>query len=381
MDAAGKPIEHATVMIYEAGVKKGYSIFCPTCYTDCGKHTLTDAEGNYRIGGLSPDLHFTLLVIRDGSLATWVRKVDPIKGPADNVVLKPRPPVQDLSQVVRGRVVDAHGKPVRDAVIEQQGVSYKREDGQIGTMFGGAMGWIDPLTVTNDQGEFEIAYGKPAVSMILQVRPRAMAPKLFTEATGADRKTLVVTDGATIRGRLVLDGKPVLAAEVGLATSSTSAGRTYPEVRIGTGQDGRFAITNIPAGRIWLLYPKMDSLAARNLAGPVVECETRDDGEMVDLGDIELAQAHVLRGRATLSDGKPIPPDMRVTIFADRGSDSQFAVLTPDGNFEFRGLRPGIYDLSPAVKGYHSAEGFRQVLVKRDVNGIVIQMQPGTGRP
>jgi hypothetical protein len=35
-DAAGKPVEHATVLVYEAGVKKGYSIFCPTCYTDCG---------------------------------------------------------------------------------------------------------------------------------------------------------------------------------------------------------------------------------------------------------------------------------------------------------------------------------------------------------
>ncbi len=67
-DATGKPAEHATVLVYEAGVKKGYSIFCPTCYTDCGKRAVTDAGGNFTISRLSPDLRFTLLVMRDGSL-------------------------------------------------------------------------------------------------------------------------------------------------------------------------------------------------------------------------------------------------------------------------------------------------------------------------
>lgn len=36
-DAAGRPVEHATVLIYHAGVKHGYSIMCPSCYIDCGK--------------------------------------------------------------------------------------------------------------------------------------------------------------------------------------------------------------------------------------------------------------------------------------------------------------------------------------------------------
>jgi protocatechuate 3,4-dioxygenase beta subunit len=37
-DASGKPLDHATVMVYEAGVRTGYSLYCPTCYVDCGKH-------------------------------------------------------------------------------------------------------------------------------------------------------------------------------------------------------------------------------------------------------------------------------------------------------------------------------------------------------
>src|SRR6185312_12755931 len=41
-DSAGNPIEHAAVMVYEAHVRTGYSIFCPTCWADCGKHAFTD---------------------------------------------------------------------------------------------------------------------------------------------------------------------------------------------------------------------------------------------------------------------------------------------------------------------------------------------------
>jgi hypothetical protein len=43
-DAAGKPLERATVFIYEGHVKKGYAVYCPTCWADCGKHASNDAR-------------------------------------------------------------------------------------------------------------------------------------------------------------------------------------------------------------------------------------------------------------------------------------------------------------------------------------------------
>jgi len=76
VDVAGKPLEHATVMVYSAGVKKGYSIFCPTCYRDCGKRTVTDPDGNYSISGLDPELSFTLVAVKDGYLADFVWNVE-----------------------------------------------------------------------------------------------------------------------------------------------------------------------------------------------------------------------------------------------------------------------------------------------------------------
>jgi len=147
--------------------------------------------------------------------------------------------------------------------------------------------------------------------MILKVRARGMATRLFTQPTGA---------------------------ELGLTTHSRSSVNYIGEMPIGTKEDGAFAFTNVPAGRIWLVYPKMDSLAARNLGAGTTPCETKDDGEMVDIGDLPLKAAHTLRGRIVLTDGKPVPPGMRITLSAD--VDSQVAPLAGDGSFEFRGWSP-----------------------------------------
>lgn len=272
--------------------------------------------------------------------------------------------------------MDTRGDPVKDAVVEQAGVAF-RSQGGLGRAFG-PRDWIDLMVATDDKGEFEIAYGKPAVEMTLSVSARGMAPKLFTEPTGAERRTMTVTEGATIRGRLIEpDGEPVADAEIGLSAHSRASGTTFPEIRVGTKDDGTFAITNVPAGRIWYVYPKMESLAASQLAGDPEPCETQDDGQEVSVGNIQLRPAYTLRGSVVLSDGKPIPAGMRVTLFTDRNSDTQMAALAPDGSFEFKGLAKGVYSLGPAVRGYRLANGSTgEVLVDRDRKQVTLRMEP-----
>ena len=374
--SAGAPIEHATVMVYEAGVRKGYSIFCHTCYPDCGKHSLTGAAGDFKIDGLNPGLVFTLLVVKDGYSATYVRKVDSEKGPAETAVLKKLVSPDDPKQYVRGRVVVVRGDPVRDAVVEQQGVAYRAEGGGIRQSFG-PMGWIDLIAVTNANGEFELAHSKPAERITFAVSPRGMSAKLFTEPTGPERKTLTVTAGATIRGRLMSDGKPVANAEIGLTTHSRISGTVLPDVRIGTREDGTFAITNVTPGRVWYLYPRMESLAPKGLAADLVECETKDDGQVVNVGEIQARPGFTLRGKVVLSDGKEIPPEMHMNVFGDHVGDSQTFVLGADGRFEFKGLARGVYDLAPSVKGYQLTDGrTMEKLIDQDVNDLTLRMLP-----
>jgi len=363
LDGNGKPIEHAAVLVYSAGVKKGFNIFCPTCYVDCGKHTFTDSEGKYSIAGLDADLLFNLLIVRDGYTAHFVNKVDPQQGSAETAVLRKRIPPENPAQIIRGRVLDPKGTPVRDALVEQQGAVFGN------SRYFGDPGWVDSVAVTNDSGDFEIVHSKLLVAAIVQISPRAMAPKLSTIPSGSDRKVITVTEGATIRGRLVRNGEPVVQAEVGLSPHSRLAGESFAEVRIGTDDDGRFALTNVPPGRVWYLYTKMESLASRGLAAEIVECATNKDGQDLNLGDISVRPGYTLRGKVVLSDGKLIPPDMRINLSSDRIPDSQSLILASTGDFEFKGLSRGVYRLMPSVKGYEAREPQSlELLIDGDVN-------------
>ena len=389
-DSAGKPLEHATVLVYHAGVKTGYSTYCPSCYVDCGKRTMTDAAGAFTIKNLSPDLLFELLVVRDGYFSKFVESVDPSKGPAPTALLKTRQPITDPERVVRGRVVDPHGIPLRDAVVQPQAILFN--DPIHGhTMMYGTIAGLDLIAVTNEKGEFEVSYDKPALKVLLLVEARGFASKLFNQLpTGLDRQILTVTDGATLRGRLVENGKPVAGAQLGLIARQRSIGAElkmngslYEEIRIGTQPDGTFVITNVPVPVEWYVYGKMESIAARGGTVPV-ECDTKADNQDVNIGDIQIKPGRRLRGKIILSDGKPIAGGMRVFIAADRAFDSQTASLRPDGSFEFTGLPPGKYGVNASVRGYRAPQwdyrtqkdppGTTQV--DRDIDDFVLVLDP-----
>lgn len=352
-DERGKPLAHTTVLVYHAGVKKGYSTFCPSCYSDCGKKVVTDGKGKFLLKDLNPDLWFELLALREGYSAQFVKRVDPAQAPEVKVVLKTKPPSVDLSGVVRGRVVDLDGHPVRDAIVEPVGMIVGR------TSMYGAIEGLEPMTVTNKKGEFELISQKPTPKMLLKVEARAMAPKFAVAETGGEQQSIALSDGAAISGRLLEGGRPVANAEVGLIAKKRGGfagdlqvvGAPYDEVRIGTRGDGSFTITNVPEPGAWLLYAKMSSVAGKGATDPV-EVETRREGEYVKAKDLGIGPGYRLRGHVVLSDGKPIPENTRVTVASVKVWDAQVVELARDGSFEVTDLPEGEYEISPGVKGY-----------------------------
>ncbi len=249
----------------------------------------------------------------------------------------------------------------------------------------GTIDGLELFAVSNGKGEFELAHSEAATGMLLLMEARGMAPKMAALATGTERKTIQVSDGAVVRGRLMDHGKPVAGAEIGLIPREKGGfggnlainGNPYGELRVGTREDGTFAIANVPSPVEWYVYAKMESIAARGATEPV-ECATRRDNEVVDAGDIRITPGHRVRGRVTLSDGSAIAEGMRVIISSDRAFDSQAAVIGQDGRFGFIGVAAGEYEINPAVRGYQLKrdEPVYKTMIDRDIDDLAIVLVP-----
>jgi hypothetical protein len=380
-DRDGKPLSGVSVIIWTAGPKKGYSTYCPGCYADCGKRAKTDTQGEFSIGRVDPTLRFNLLIVGEGFAPLDVRKVEPFGKPVA-ATLERRASPADPSQVVRGQIAGPTGSPLADAVIEPEMVWYIEKDGRLGGR-GGAVEGLDPLAVSNEKGEFEIAYARPAVKMTICVTARGMAPKWFADLpTGSERHTLEVARGATIRGRLVSFGKPVPKAEMGLINRERGMGEHFSEQRIGTQPDGTFLFANVPAPNAWFVYAKMDSILRLGATIPV-SCRTARDGEIIDVGDISVKAGHRVRGRVVLTDGKPIADGMRMNVSSQEAWDNQSIPLPADGRFEFVNVPTGEYSLFPSVKGYHLSDKNPNLSwtieghVNHDLDNFIILLDPG----
>jgi hypothetical protein len=377
VEDSGRPAEGATVFVYSARLKKGYAVVCPTCWIDCGKRADTDAQGRFTITGLNPALKFRLLVVKDGFTATAKGGVDPARGPLPPIKLIPRDPSVDESMIVHGRVTDTAGNPVADALIEPVEGIQTEPGGH--AYFGAGIGagsWSDPLAVTNASGEFAIVATKPVEKIVLKISPRALAAKLVTEVTGPATSAVVLTEGATVMGRLVEpNGTPTAHAEVVMIAHADSTGWTLDDMRVGTGKDGSFVFTNVPAGRIWGISPSPESLRGRNLAAGVRWCESTRDRQVVNIGNLTLRRGFTVSGKIQVPDQAMIPPGMHVTIKSEWTVNNRLADVAPDGAFELNALAPGIYNLWVGMNGYvPTPDSSQQLLVDHDRRNVIVHM-------
>lgn len=371
-DTTGKPIAHAVVIVYHAGPKSGYGIFCPTCYPDCGKRAITDGTGSFAIQHLNSNLWFELFVEKGGYEPVFLKKVIPAPTTRVTATLLHEQRVTDPTRLFRGRVVDAHGAPLADAVVKPIGALLPGNRA-LYTFNVMAQG-VDPIAITDNQGDFQIAYHQPSRNSVSSIAPsipepplkilasveaRGMADEFSVLPAGSQWHTITATDGAIVRGRLVQNGKPVGGAEIALSGNPLggwdgdlqSVGNPYTEITIGTQPDGTFVIPNVPVPWNWYIYARVESVAPRGATGDI-RCATKLNGQIVDVGDLQLKPAYHFRGTVVLGNGKPVPTGTIVTISSDLVRDSQTAVLSPTGHFEFAGLAAGLYDISVSVKGY-----------------------------
>jgi len=379
-DENGQPVANATVFIYTAGPKEGSAGLCPSCYADCRKRATTDAGGKFMIRSLDPELRFRILVVVSGSQPKFVSKVDPAAKPIV-VTLKPTSSGRDPNERLRGQVVDSDGKPVPGAVVSIRGVTRAQ-----GTQFGGNED-VDPVAVTDSAGKFSINSTNAFDSAGVDVEARGFAKAIFQSlATGDTEHTLKLTEGTTVKGRVVKDGQPMAGVEVGVAGADRNAETYVGDFAVATDKDGNFLIANLPPKTKYFLYGLMESLEERGCI-PARPIQLDEDGSTLNVGDVEVKPGFVIAGQIKLRDGKPIPPKTRVLLGREQAWDTRQLMADETGHFRFTGVPAELVDLSVNLKGYRpSARNASLDLlnsfellgrVVADKSDLVLELEPG----
>jgi hypothetical protein len=381
VDTMKKPIPQATVFIYTARPRIGLGILCPSCYVDCGKKAATDTEGKFLISNLDPELLFRVLVVAEGFRPQFARDVDPLQGSLD-VKLETMPADLSGRAVLRGRVLDGAGKPVVGAVVSPTGC--ERADKR----WWGQMPGVDPAGVTNLRGEFLVTGNQGDLGYNLEVEARGFAKRLVDLLpTGEKMHEVRITEGITVQGQIIKDGKPVGGIAVGLVQCNRGAGQFFGAYRIATNGDGRYTFANVYPNDDYFVYTTMDDAARLGCILLPERISVSADGTTKEVGDSTLSSAvHRLSGRFILTDGKPVPDGTRLLLSREEAWDSQSAVVAADGSFSFAGVPEEAVTLNARIPGYRLASKqnrFQQVqswavamFVDADKSGLEVFFEP-----
>ena len=381
VDTAQKPVPQATVFIYTAKPRVGPGILCPGCYVDCGKKAATDAEGRFLISGLAPELLFRVLVVAEGFRPQFAKDVDPLQGPLD-VKFEAMPTDLVDRAVLRGRVLDDKGKPVVGAVVSPHGCE------RIDRRWNGRMPGVDPAGVTNLCGEFLITGNPGDLGYDLKVKARGFTKRLVDLLpTGEKMHEIQLTEGATVRGRILKDGKPVGGIAVGLVQCDLGHLQFVGPYRIATDAAGRYTLANVHPNDDYFVFTPMSEAVGFNGILPLQRVTVGADGSDNDVGDLSLALTfYRLSGRVILTDGKAVPNGSRLILSREIGWDNQSTVIAADGSFAFDGVPDEAVKLIARISGYRLASRrnrFQQVqpwavamFVDADKSGLELYFEP-----
>lgn len=379
-DELAHPVGNARVFIYTAGPKEGAGILCPSCYADCRKRAITDADGHFKIEALDPALIFRILVVAQGSRPQFVTNIDPVLKPIE-VTLHPAASGLKPDEQAKGRVLDAAGKPISGAVVSIRGVTRGQS-----TQFGGNDD-LDQVAVTDDDGRFVINGDAKFDAVGVDVEARGFAKGVFAAlTTGGAVHDLKLTEGASVKGRLVQDGKPLAGIEMDISGANREASAYAGDFTVGTDNDGRFLFVNLPPRRDYILLATMKSAGSKGVVR-ARHVQAGDDGSLEDAGDVPMVPGFKLEGVIRLSDGKPVPAKTRVLVSRDEGWDATQIMADPGGHFSFAGLPPDPLSLSARVRGYRLSSRNRSLdtmnafslvgSLKRDKTDLVVELEPG----
>ena len=378
-----RPVPGATVYVYTARLRHGVSAVCPSCYFDCGKHEETAKHGEFKIRALDDSLLFRVLVVAQGFEPRFAEDVDPSRGPLV-VRLSPRDTTSGNAALrVRGRVIDHDGTAVVGATVSVLGIR------RTGSESYGSVPGSEPLAVSDAAGDFVLSTADSDVALIVLVRARGFAPRYFDGIpAGLDPARLVLSRGATLRGQVLLDARPAAGVAVVVGGATGGLIPDFGRDTIATDDGGWFSFVNLPCNHEYRLAACMESLRGRGATRTIYA--TLGDQDSVGIAaPLLVVPALKLSGRVLLTDGRPVPPGTRVTLW--HGPDDRLLEVGRDGQFEADGVPPEAISLSVSVRGYRLSSRMPATLPRRgnmvavgmtrDRNDVDLILEPGFSVP
>lgn len=331
-----------------------------------------DAQGKFKISTVDPSLVFTLLVAADGYKPAYFKKQDPHSGDL-SLQLERRPEVPpQKKRYFRGRLIGPDRKPVAQASLVA--VNYDSKE-------------IDTLAVSSDQGEFTFHSQSDFEELKLQVTSEKFARRNITiSAWDGQCKEFPLSNGATLKGRVVQAGKPMAGLHVGTAQIDRSSETFMRDFVTQTDADGRFEFHHLPVDQEMGVYGLLGAAGGRG-ALATRNVKLKGENSATDLGDWELPQGFRLAGQVKKADGQPLPPHIRLVIGRLHAWDNAGVELDAQGRFDISNVPSESLDIGVNLDGYRFAPGHASLdlgnpytlvgQLKADKTNLLIVLEPG----
>ena len=335
----GDGMTGALVSIVSASAPSGARTSTSYCAPECGRHTITSANGAFAIRGVTSERSYTLQVEAKDcfSRMLWT---SPLAGQVLRVTLAATQSVPDQSRrQYAGQVLRADGQPVEGAVVSTQ----------------------HPWTTTDREGKFFIVTDALMPQLAVTVDfEGAVKGQMFRLMPGRIGNTLQMHAGTTILGTVLKNARPVEGVEVGLVERAASPMTNVEVVYEATsGRDGRFRIEHVAPNRDFWLFTKMESLAAENLAAIKRIVRSSPEGQMTPVAELNLHPVHRVRGRLIFSDNPNFVSEICVVLSRVGIPDSQEVHPEEDHTFVIEGVPSESVVLSFHTIGMRAVHGYR----------------------
>ncbi|MDX6695078.1 MAG: hypothetical protein QOF02_2681 [Blastocatellia bacterium] len=173
------------------------------------------------------------------------------------------------------------------------------------------------------------------------------------------------TGTGTITGRITVGDKPARGVTVVLLTGNPYGPERKPQARATTDAEGRFRLSNVPAGRheVVPVAPAFVVPGTRTGYGSQGKSVNLVEGETIDKIDFALVRGGVITGRVTDADGRPVIAEHPQLTQADQSNGQRSPLFFNSNSFEtddrgiyrMYGITPGRYRLSVGVDSKEGA--------------------------